>query len=179
MLIQLFGRFQTPSTLSYRERNGTSNSGSLVATPPLSGRSSPYQPYGSALGGHASASANSLHSLGIGSNGRDSLPRWQGHRSDELLESQNDEQIEGIGAKVKQLKAVSSWRLKRRVRRSDSTTQLAIGIGQEAKDSTIQLTQMVREPRHKFSSLSLPTRVYCRTMLLAKLVAYSAEHSDG
>jgi hypothetical protein len=103
-----FYRFQAPSTLSYRERNPNADGRTFVPTPPLSGRSSPYQPYGSALGGHASTSSNSLHSLGVGSNGRDSLPRWQSHRSDELLESQNDEHIEGIGAKVKQLKAVSS-----------------------------------------------------------------------
>src|ERR1700733_2466206 len=108
VLISVLCRFQASSTLSYRERNGLSNGSSLTATPPLSGRSTPYQPYGSALSGHASASASSLHSLGVGANGgRDSLPRWQTHRSDELLESQNDEHIEGIGAKVKQLKTVS------------------------------------------------------------------------
>ncbi|KAF8309710.1 hypothetical protein DL93DRAFT_2062685, partial [Clavulina sp. PMI_390] len=68
-----------------------------VPTPPLSGRSTPFQ-----------SNASSFHD----------------HRSAEQLESQNDEMIDGIGAKVQQLRA------------------LAIGIGQEAKDSTIQLTQM-------------------------------------
>lgn len=76
----------------------------------MSGRSSPYQPYGNAPGGQGSTSASSLHSLsaGGGSKAKDSLPRWQDHRSAEQLESQNDEMIDGIGAKVKLLKAVRS-----------------------------------------------------------------------
>ncbi|KZS93278.1 hypothetical protein SISNIDRAFT_454422 [Sistotremastrum niveocremeum HHB9708] len=45
-------------------------------------------------------------------------------RTAEELESQNDEQLEGLSAKVKQLK------------------QVTIAIGAEVKDSTIQLTQM-------------------------------------
>ncbi|KAF8591981.1 hypothetical protein K439DRAFT_1325607, partial [Ramaria rubella] len=46
------------------------------------------------------------------------------HRSAEDLESQNDEQIEGLRAKVQMLKNVT------------------IGISQEVKESTVQLSQM-------------------------------------
>ncbi|ESK98457.1 snare complex subunit bet1 [Moniliophthora roreri MCA 2997] len=47
-----------------------------------------------------------------------------GHRFAEDLESQNDEALEGLGAKVKLLK------------------ELSIGIGNEVKESAVQLSQM-------------------------------------
>ncbi|KAH8100527.1 hypothetical protein BXZ70DRAFT_937678 [Cristinia sonorae] len=48
----------------------------------------------------------------------------QGHRFADDLEGQNDEHLEGLTAKVKLLKDIT------------------IGIGNEVKDSTIQLSQM-------------------------------------
>jgi len=66
-------------------------------TPPASGRSSP-----SGLPLHASS----------------------GHRYADDLEGQNDEQLEGLSAKVKLLKDIT------------------IGIGNEVRESTVQLSQM-------------------------------------
>lgn len=49
-----------------------------------------------------------MNSFGGGGRRDDgALPRWQTQRSAEALESQNDDAIEGIGAKVKLLKNVS------------------------------------------------------------------------
>jgi len=67
----------------------------LLGTPPISGRSSPFD--------------------GIQVNG---------HRYADDLEGQNDEALEGLSSKVKQLK------------------DLTIGIGNEVRESTIQLSQM-------------------------------------
>ncbi|TCD70066.1 hypothetical protein EIP91_005047 [Steccherinum ochraceum] len=64
-------------------------------TPPSSGRSSPF-------GGHQAG----------------------GHRYADDLEGQNDENLEGLTAKVKLLKDIT------------------IGIGNEVRDSTVQLTHM-------------------------------------
>ncbi|KAG9120000.1 hypothetical protein FRC07_004687 [Ceratobasidium sp. 392] len=50
----------------------------------------------------------------------------QGQRFAEDLEGQNDERLEGLTAKVKLLKDIT------------------IGIGNEVRDSTVQLSQMVR-----------------------------------
>ncbi|KAF8559384.1 hypothetical protein OG21DRAFT_1480736 [Imleria badia] len=65
-------------------------------TPPASGRSSPELP---------------LHAP-------------SGHRYTDDLEGQNDEQLEGLSAKVKLLKDIT------------------IGIGNEVRESTVQLSQM-------------------------------------
>jgi len=73
----------------------------LGVTPPSSGRSSPF--------------SESI------------LPQYQhpaGHRFADDLEGQNDEQLEGLGAKVKLLK------------------ELTVGIGREVQESTKQLSQM-------------------------------------
>ncbi|KAK7058279.1 protein transport protein bet1 [Paramarasmius palmivorus] len=56
--------------------------------------------------------------------GRSSPYEPSGHRFAEDLESQNDEALEGLGAKVKLLK------------------DLSIGIGNEVRDSAVQLSQM-------------------------------------
>jgi len=69
----------------------------LSVTPPASGRSSPFHD--------------------------DRLP-VNGHRFADDLEGQNDEQIEGLSAKVKLLKDIT------------------IGIGNEVRESTVQLSQM-------------------------------------
>ncbi|KAG8220077.1 hypothetical protein J3R82DRAFT_1095 [Butyriboletus roseoflavus] len=68
-------------------------------TPPASGRSSPFE-----LPLHAPP----------------------GHRYADDLEGQNDEQLEGLSAKVKMLKDIT------------------IGIGNEVRESTVQLSQMAR-----------------------------------
>ncbi|KAH8992030.1 protein transport protein BET1 [Lactarius akahatsu] len=73
-------------------------------TPPHSGRSSPYPGYH-----HPSSS--------------DGTP-FGGTRFADDLEGQNDEAIEGLGAKVKLLK------------------EITIGIGNEVRESTVQLSQM-------------------------------------
>ncbi|KAH9921975.1 uncharacterized protein BXZ73DRAFT_91674 [Epithele typhae] len=73
------------------------------STPPSSGRSSPY-------GGAAANAASPFQPLG--------------QRYADDLESQNDEHLEGLTAKVKLLKDIT------------------IGIGNEVRDSTIQLSQM-------------------------------------
>lgn len=82
----------------------TDNS-SYAPTPPHSGRSSPYPGY------HNASSAS------------DGTP-FAATRFADDLEGQNDDAIEGLGAKVKLLKEIS------------------IGIGNEVRDSTIQLSQM-------------------------------------
>jgi blocked-early-in-transport protein 1 len=90
-------------------------------TPPASGRSSPYE-----LPLHASS----------------------GHRYADDLEGQNDEHLEGLSAKVKLLKDVCclvrsdlvyAWHSLHR-----PFVKLSIGIGNEVRESTIQLSQMVR-----------------------------------
>jgi len=73
----------------------------LGATPPSSGRSSPF-------GGIYSQGGHQLN----------------GQRYADDLEGQNDEAIEGLSAKVKLLKDIT------------------IGIGNEVRESTIQLSQM-------------------------------------
>jgi len=67
------------------------------ATPPASGRSSPFN---------------------------DHNPQGNGHRFADDLEGQNDEALDGLSAKVKLLKDIT------------------IGIGNEVRESTIQLSQM-------------------------------------
>ncbi|EIW86534.1 hypothetical protein CONPUDRAFT_78857 [Coniophora puteana RWD-64-598 SS2] len=82
----------------FRATNSLRDRSSLLGvTPPASGRSSPHDSYGSE-------------------------PAGQRYVDD--LEGQNDEQIEGLAAKVKLLKG------------------LTVEIGREVKDSTIQLSQM-------------------------------------
>ncbi|RPD63184.1 hypothetical protein L226DRAFT_528007 [Lentinus tigrinus ALCF2SS1-7] len=76
------------------------------STPPSSGRSSPY---GGAL-------ANG--------SGRENPFQPMGQRYADDLESQNDEHLEGLTAKVKLLKDIT------------------IGIGNEVRESTVQLSQM-------------------------------------
>jgi len=87
-------RFTVSNTNSLRDRSGFSND--RFGSEPTSGRSSPY------------------HGNGYGAS----------QRTAEGLESQNDEQIEGLGNKVKVLK------------------ELTIGIGNEIRDSTAQLANM-------------------------------------
>ncbi|KAH9176970.1 protein transport protein BET1 [Lactarius sanguifluus] len=83
---------------------GLDTSDSYAPTPPHSGRSSPYPGY------HNPSSS-------------DGTP-FGGTRFADDLEGQNDEAIEGLGAKVKLLK------------------EITIGIGNEVRDSTVQLSQM-------------------------------------
>ncbi|KAF8971540.1 hypothetical protein BDZ97DRAFT_1914007 [Flammula alnicola] len=75
----------------------------LGATPPASGRSSPFG--GSAYNPSGAYPPN-------------------GHRYADDLEGQNDEALDGLSAKVKLLKDIT------------------IGIGNEVRESTIQLSQM-------------------------------------
>jgi len=84
------------SSPSLRDRSAL-----LGATPPASGRSSPF-------GGSVYTAA----------------PQAAGHRYADDLEGQNDEALEGLSAKVKLLKDIT------------------IGIGNEVRESTIQLGQM-------------------------------------
>lgn len=74
----MFSRFKSPNT-ALRDRSAL-----LGVTPPASGRSSPY---------NSSLNLNSEPS---------------GHRYVDDLEGQNDEALEGLAAKVKLLKDVSS-----------------------------------------------------------------------
>lgn len=83
---------------SIRERTGQQHS-----TPPASGRSSPFY----------NASSNSSHSHVN-----------QGGRYADDLEGQNDEQLEGLSAKVKLLKDIT------------------VEIGREVQDSATQLSHM-------------------------------------
>jgi len=78
---------------------------SYTPTPPHSGRSSPYPGY------HNPSSTT------------DGTP-FAGTRFADDLEGQNDDAIEGLGAKVKLLK------------------EITMGIGNEVRESTIQLSQM-------------------------------------
>jgi len=67
-----------------------------------------------------------------------------GHRYADDLEGQNDEQLEGLSAKVKLLKDVRG--LVRWLRGPHSPvylTKITIGIGNEVRESTVQLSQMV------------------------------------
>ncbi|KAF9520630.1 hypothetical protein BS47DRAFT_1287067, partial [Hydnum rufescens UP504] len=84
-------------------------------TPPTSGRSSPY-----AYDNYASSSST----LPIFNANTSPVSRFQSQRSAEELESQNDERVEGLSAKVKLLKDIT------------------MGIGNEVRESTVQLTQM-------------------------------------
>ncbi|GLB36384.1 putative protein transport protein bet1 [Lyophyllum shimeji] len=87
--------------MSQRIRQPTSlrdRSNLLGVTPPASGRSSPFS------NSHAQQAT--------------------GHRYADDLESQNDEALEGLSAKVKLLKDIT------------------IGIGNEVRESTVQLSQM-------------------------------------
>ncbi|KAH9890935.1 hypothetical protein C8Q73DRAFT_651136, partial [Cubamyces lactineus] len=79
------------------------------STPPSSGRSSPYAAGGAGNG------------LGVS---REIPFQPLGHRYADDLESQNDEHLEGLTAKVKILKDIT------------------IGIGNEVRESTVQLSQM-------------------------------------
>jgi len=81
----------------------------LGATPPASGRSSPFG--GSVYNPSGSSSGPGSHQV-------------NGHRYADDLEGQNDEALEGLSAKVKLLKDIT------------------IGIGNEVRESTIQLSQM-------------------------------------
>ena len=63
-------------------------------------------------------------------------------RPAEDLESQNDEQIEGLRAKVNMLKNVNEWSAKTHAS-CLRARQVTIGIGNEVKESTVQLSQMV------------------------------------
>ncbi|KAF5311876.1 hypothetical protein D9619_003350 [Psilocybe cf. subviscida] len=93
---------------SLRDRSALlGNNGS--SPPSLSGRSTPFG--GSIYAPSANGSSSHLPT------------NWQ-HRYADDLEGQNDEAIDGLLGKVKQLK------------------DLTIGIGNEVRDSTIQLSQM-------------------------------------
>lgn len=58
------------------------------------------------------------------------------------MEGQNDEHLEGLTAKVKLLKDVRAFVHVTHVMLT--RLQITIGIGNEVRDSTIQLSQMVR-----------------------------------
>ena len=114
----MYHSLAAPTGLSHRYGSSVptySEDGSRP-TPPASGRSSPFSAY----------------------------------RSAEDLESQNDEQIEGLRAKVQMLKNVSkSISTRKRLDHLRLVTdlhacQVTIGIGNEVKESTVQLSQMVR-----------------------------------
>jgi blocked-early-in-transport protein 1 len=70
-----------------------------------------------------------------------------GQRYVDDLEGQNDEALEGLGAKVKMLKDVGRILLflysPLKIMAFDDQ-QLSVGIGNEVRESTIQLSQMVR-----------------------------------
>ncbi|KAI0961262.1 hypothetical protein AcV7_000412 [Taiwanofungus camphoratus] len=91
-------RFRTTAQASLRDRSTLLGVPDYY-TPPSSGRSSPY--------------------------GGQSQFQPGGHRFADDLEGQNDEQLDGLTAKVKMLK------------------EITIGIGNEVRESTIQLSQMV------------------------------------
>ncbi|KAG6837120.1 hypothetical protein H0H93_014426 [Arthromyces matolae] len=82
-----------------RPSNSLRDRSTLLGTPPASGRSSPF--------GGSSIAPN-------------------GHRYADDLESQNDEALEGLSAKVKILKDIT------------------VGIGNEVRESAVQLSNMVR-----------------------------------
>jgi blocked-early-in-transport protein 1 len=87
-------------------------------TPPASGRSSPLQHY-----------------------------EPNGHRFADDLEGQNDEQLDGLSAKVKLLKDVRELQNTAstiRALRMTLFAQITIGIGNEVRESTKQLSEMVR-----------------------------------
>ena len=65
-------------------------------------------------------------------------------RTAEELESQNDERLEGLGAKVKMLKDVSQRTILMSRVYISPIQQLTQGIGNEIRESTVQLSQMVR-----------------------------------
>jgi len=104
-------RFKAPPSLPYRDRLQGAN------TPPYSGRSSPFT-----LDNNFSSSSTSLPAHYNTVN--NSAVRFQSQRTAEELESQNDERLDGLSAKVKLLKDIT------------------VGIGNEVRDSTVQLTQM-------------------------------------
>jgi len=103
-------RLKAPSSLSHRDRLQGAN------TPPYSGRSSPYT-----FDSNASSSTSLPPHYHTATN---STARFQYQRTAEELESQNDERLDGLSAKVKLLKDIT------------------VGIGNEVRDSTVQLSQM-------------------------------------
>ena len=88
-----FNRFKAPPSLSYRDRLQGAN------TPPYSGRSSPFT-----IDNNFSSSSTSLPAHYNTAN--NSAGRFQSQRTAEELESQNDERLDGLSAKVKLLKDV-------------------------------------------------------------------------
>lgn len=107
-------RIRAPSSL--RDRSSL-----LGVTPPASGRSSPFH---------------------------DPYIQANGHRFADDLEGQNDEMLEGLSAKVKLLKNVSLLCLviiiPSHLTFISNKKKITIGIGNEVRESTIQLSQMVR-----------------------------------
>lgn len=106
----------------------------MGVTPPSSGRSSPFDD-----------------------------PYVNGHRFADDLEGQNDEHLEGLSAKVKMLKDVSESSILYGLMMMNSSglqsrflsLQITIGIGNEVRESTVQLSQMVRECFSGIPRLSL------------------------
>lgn len=134
------------SPRSFRASNSLRDRSALLGglTPPASGRSSPLE-----LPLHAPS----------------------GHRYADDLESQNDEQLEGLSAKVKLLKDVRArssfcpWLRCSHV----CLPKITIGIGNEVRESTVQLSQMVRllvpvlwSGGLSCCSFFLPERCFCR-----------------
>ncbi|KAJ3568977.1 hypothetical protein NP233_g5359 [Leucocoprinus birnbaumii] len=122
-------RVRVSSNASLRDRSallGTSNAssssslphpGGPALTPPGSGRSTPF-----GGGGYYNNTDNSYGGQGYG---RYAGGDASGHRYADDLEGQNDEALEGLSAKVKLLKDIT------------------VGIGNEVRESTKQLSQMV------------------------------------
>jgi len=106
------------NSASLRDRSsllGSSNNISASLTPPGSGRSTPF------------GYANNAYSNHHHQNDNTNSPSWGspgGHRYADDLEGQNDEALEGLSAKVKLLKDIT------------------IGIGNEVRESTRQLSNM-------------------------------------
>ena len=84
-------RLKAPTGLSYRDRSQP------TFTPPTSGRSSPY------VNDNYASSSSSLPSFNASTS---PVSRFQSQRTAEELESQNDERIDSLSAKVKMLKDV-------------------------------------------------------------------------
>lgn len=107
---------------SFRAPNSLRDRSALLGglTPPASGRSSPFE-----LPLHASS----------------------GQRYVDDLEGQNDEQLEGLSAKVKLLKDVSATSHATAfllIPGTHPSIKITIGIGNEVRESTVQLSHMVR-----------------------------------
>ena len=101
-----------------------------------------------------------------------------GHRFADDLESQNDEQLEGLSAKVKLLKDVSEryfWKTAFFPRVWPA--QITIGIGAEVRESAVQLSQMVR--RYFFWWVQYWLDLTFRTMHSLKRLESLPERSEG